>query len=191
MNIEVTLPDWLEEAARDLPRLSSPEERMRTVIEFARTNFQQDTGGPFAAGVFQQDTGQLVAVGVNRVVPTHCSSAHAEVVALSLAQQRLEQFDLGGPGLPRHELVVNWRPCAMCFGAVLWSGVRSLVIAGADHQLEELTGFDEGPIHPQWREELQRRGIDLSEDVLKSEACEVFREFRESGKLVYNGRRGS
>ena len=69
-------------------------------------------------------------------------------------------------------------------------GIRSLVIAGSDGQLESITGFDEGPIHPQWKEELMARGLDVQEDLLKEEAVEVFKEFRDSGKLVYNGRGG-
>ena len=82
-------------------------------------------------------------------------TAHAEIMALSVAQQRLGTFDLGGPGLPAHQLVVNWRPCAMCYGAVPWSGVRQLVVAGDGPELEQITGFDEGPCHPDWLRELE------------------------------------
>jgi tRNA(Arg) A34 adenosine deaminase TadA len=127
----------------------------------------------------------------NRVVPFHCSSAHAEVIALSLAQKLLGVYDLGQKGLPAHQLVVNARPCAMCFGAVLWSGVRSLVIAGDGPELEEITGFDEGPLHPQWRQELTKRGIELVKDVLYKEAIEVYKEFSNSQEPVYNARRES
>ncbi|MFK7819973.1 MAG: nucleoside deaminase [Planctomycetaceae bacterium] len=189
-DFQISLPDWAVAELQALPaRIDSIEERMAIVIRFSALNIQHDTGGPFAAGVFNEETGELVTVGVNRVVPSNCSSAHAEVVALSLAQKKLQTFDLGGKDLPRHQLVVNWRPCAMCYGAVVWSGVRSLVIAGSDGQLEQITGFDEGPIHPDWMAELQRRGICVTDNVLKDDACNVFRTFRESGKLVYNGRR--
>jgi tRNA(Arg) A34 adenosine deaminase TadA len=129
-------------------------------------------------------------IGVNRVVPLTCSSAHAEVMAISLAQHKLEVYDLGGVGLPAHQIVVNWRPCAMCFGAVLWSGVRSLVIAGDGPELEEITGFDEGPIHPQWRKELQKRGVSLNEDVLRQDAIAAFQEYAASNPFVYNARLG-
>ena len=112
-------------------------------------------------------------------------------MAISLAQRLLGTYDLGAAGLPAHQLVVNWRPCAMCYGAVLWSGVRSLAIAGTGLELEEITGFDEGPMHPAWRGELQRRGIALLEDLLSEEAQEVFREFSASQALVYNARLGS
>lgn len=185
------LPDWAVEELNALPKyLASVEERMAAVIEFSRRNFQRNTGGPFAAGIFERDSGRVVVIGVNRVMPFQCSSAHAEVMAISLAQKLLGVYDLGAPGLPAYQLVVNWRPCAMCFGAVLWSGVRSLVIAGEGPELEEITGFDEGPIHPDWRAELSQRGIEVVEDVLRAEALEAYREFAASQSFVYNARLG-
>lgn len=192
MNFEVSLPDWAVAEMDRLPAaMPTIEERMETVIRFSKLNFEHNTGGPFAAGVFEKESGKLVVIGVNRVVPSNCSSAHAEVVTLSLAQKKLGTFDLGGPGMPAHQLVVNWRPCAMCYGAVVWSGIRSLVIAGSSGELEELTGFDEGPIHPQWEAELANRGIEVTNNVRKELACEVFRAFGESDQLVYNGRLGN
>ncbi len=190
MEFSVTLPGWAQDEIQKLPHLETIEDRMRAVIRFSQLNIEHDTGGPFAAGVFEEESGKLISMGVNRVVPMSCSSAHAEVVALSLAQKSLKSFDLGSVDMPEHQLVVNWRPCAMCYGATVWSGIRALVIAGSDGQLEEITGFDEGPIHPKWKEELIARGISIQDDVLKDEACEVFRLFRDSGKLVYNGRQG-
>lgn len=186
------MPEWAESALDELPEfLPTPEERMAAVIEFSRQNFLRNTGGPFAAGVFERESGRLVVIGVNRVMPHNCSSAHAEIMALSLAQKMLNNYDLGADGMPDHELVVNWRPCAMCFGAVLWSGVRSLVIAGDGPELEEITGFDEGPVSPDWREELSRRGISLTEDVLRDKAIEAYREFAASQNTVYNARQGN
>ncbi len=190
-HVTLTTPDWFRQRVAALPEfVPAPEDRMRLVLEFARTNVEHDTGGPFAAGVFERSTGRLVAMGVNRVAPTRCSSAHAEVMALSLAQKRLETYDLGGQEFPLHELMVNWRPCAMCFGAVLWSGIRHLAIAGSGPELEELTGFDEGPIHPDWKNELLKRGVSVEEGMLRAEALELFRWFRDSGRLVYNARQG-
>lgn len=185
------LPDWALDELQQLPQsLPALETRMAAVLRFARLNTENQTGGPFAAGVFERDSGRLIGIGVNRVVPRNCSSAHAEVIALSLAQQRLGVYDLGGPGLPAHQLVVNWSPCAMCFGAVLWSGVRSLVIAGADPEMMAITGFDEGPMPAEWREELAKRGIELIEGVLREEALADFRTFATSNPVVYNGRQG-
>ena len=164
--------------------------RMDLIIRFSRLNIEAQTGGPFAAGVFETLSGRLVSIGVNRVVHHNCSSAHAEVMALSLAQKELKNFDLGAHEMPEHQLVVNWCPCAMCYGALVWSGVRSLVIAGSGPELEEITGFDEGPIHPDWIGQLERRGISVTNGVSKKEAVQVFEQFRDSGEPVYNGRQG-
>ena len=187
---ELSLPDWARESLAATPALLDDEARMRWVIELARTNFERDTGGPFAAAVFEEQTGRVVSIGVNRVVPMSCSSAHAEVMALSLAQQALGGHDLGGPGQPAHQIVVNWAPCAMCCGAICWSGVRNVVIAGSGPEMEALTGFDEGPIHPSWPDELRRRGIAVRDGLLRGESLEAFRQFATSGRPVYNARKG-
>jgi tRNA(Arg) A34 adenosine deaminase TadA len=86
--------------------------------------------------------------------------------------------------------VVNWRPCAMCYGAVIWSGIRSLAIAGSGPDLEQITGFDEGPVPADWAGELQRRGIEVIDGLLRNEARRVFEAFRAGGNFVYNGRQG-
>ena len=191
MDFTLSLPDWAVAEMAKLPQvMPTLEERMAAVIRFSQLNFENGTGGPFAAGVFERDSGKMVVIGVNRVVPSHCSSAHAEVMTLSVAQKMLGTHDLGGPGMPAYQLVVNWLPCAMCFGAVSWSGVRSLVIAGSGPELEEITGFDEGPIHPEWDKELEKRGIELVNNVLRDEAIAVYKAFAASGSLVYNGRSG-
>ncbi len=189
MVVEISLPDWL--SAETLPtHIESIEDRMRFVIALSRRNFENATGGPFAAAVFEEATGKLVAAGVNRVMPCHCSSAHAEVTTLSFAQKRLGTHDLGGTGMPAHQIVVNWRPCTMCMGAVIWSGATSLVIAGSDDSVERITGFDEGPMPHDWQGELEKRGIRVTDNVLYDEAVAVFHAFAASGAVVYNGRGG-
>ncbi len=192
MKFEVGLPEWAILENQKLPeRLLSLDDRMAAVIRFAELNFKHETGGPFAAGVFEKESGKCVVIGVNRVVPTNVSSAHAEIVTLSVAQQILQTFDLGGPGMPEHQLVVNGRPCAMCFGSIPWSGVRSVAIGASGEQIEAIAGFDEGPIHPQWQAELQKRGIEVIEDILNKEAVGVFQQFRDSDQPIYNGRSGT
>ncbi|MDC0284774.1 nucleoside deaminase [Mariniblastus sp.] len=191
MSFEVSLPQWAVEENQLLPEcIPDVEQRMREVIRFAELNFDKKTGGPFAAGIFEKNSGKVVGIGVNRVVPANNSSAHAEIVAISLAQTKLATFDLGGPGMPDFQIVVNGRPCAMCCGALPWSGVRSLVIGASGERIESLTGFDEGAVHPNWQRELEARGIEVIENVLAKGAEVVFQRFRDSDEPVYNGRSG-
>jgi len=191
MNFEVSLPQWAIEENQLLPKfIPECEQRMRTVIRFAEINLDKKTGGPFAAGIFEKNSGEVIGIGVNRVVPSNNSSAHAEIVAISLAQKKLSTFDLGGPEMPDYQIVVNGRPCAMCCGALPWSGVRSLVIGASGERIESLTGFDEGAVHPNWQQELESRGIEVIENVLSEEAEVVFQRFRDRNEPVYNGRSG-
>lgn len=180
------LPDFLADAnARELV-LPRSEDRMRFVLELARENIAAG-GGPFAAAVFEYASGRLVAAGVNRVVSSGYSCAHAEVVALTLAQRRLGHYDLGAAPFPPCELVSSAEPCLMCLGAVLWSGVRVLSF-GARGEDVAAQGFDEGPKPADWVGELRRRGIEVHPDVLRDEACEVLRAYQAAGGPIYNAR---
>ena len=186
-NFTVDQPSWLLDETSFDEEFETIESRMALVIRLSELNVERRTGGPFAAGVFETETGRLISVGVNQVLSSCVSSAHAEVCALSLAQKRLKTFDLGSDNLVDHQLVVNWCPCVMCYGAIIWSGVTS-VVTNVGPEMEEITGFDEGPLHPMWREELSSRGIELQENVMWSEALKVFEKYRDSGAPVYNAR---
>lgn len=163
---------------------------MRFVIQLTLTNVTAKTGGPFGAAVFESQTGRLIAVGVNIVEPTNCSLAHAEVVALANAHRTLKQFDLGAPGLPKLELITSCEPCAMCYGAVLWSGVRKVVCAARASDATAI-GFDEAPKPRNWVATLKCRGISVVRDIYRSEAIAVFQRYQQTGGRVYNARKGS
>ena len=185
---DVSLADWLVAELPALPRvLTSPEDRVRLVNSLADRNWREGNGGPFAAVVVDAASGEIVSVGVNVVLSSGLSSQHAEVTALGLAQTALGSWDLSD-----HrdlELVVNWRPCAMCFGAVIWSGVRSVLLSGTGPECEALTGFDEGPLDEGWVAQLAERGIRVREGVLREEAVAVFERFGASDAVVYNAGR--
>jgi tRNA(Arg) A34 adenosine deaminase TadA len=189
----VNLPHWIGEELHGVPDIIPDRaERMALVHRLADRNWREGNGGPFAALVAETDTGRIVSVGVNVVLGSGISSAHAEVTALGTAQARVGSWDLGAEGLSPHELVVNWRPCVQCYGATMWSGVRTLVIAGSGPELEEISTFDEGPMHEQWHAQFEERGIAVVTDVLRDEAIEVFREYRAAvdadSVVVYNAR---
>jgi tRNA(Arg) A34 adenosine deaminase TadA len=187
--VNAQLPDWLvAELHTYNTRLPTAEERVRLTHKLAARNYKEGNGGPFAALVADPATGELVSVGVNVVLSSGLSSVHAEVMALSLAQARLGTWDLGSAGGRELELVVNWRPCTMCYGALIWSGVKHLLIAGDGPECEALTGFDEGPMPADWRAALEGRGIRVTSGVLREEAIAVFAEYGRSGALVYNAR---
>ncbi|SRR6266704_1553906 len=187
--LHIEMPGWLGDLAEQNIVIEAAAERMAFVIDLARSNVVGGNGGPFAAAVFEAAGGRLVAAAVNCVVACRCAIAHAEVLALALAQQRLGGFDLGACGLPAHELVASCEPCLMCQGAALWSGVRRVVYGARDEDVRRI-GFDEGPKHSAWRSELSARGIEVVGDVLRDEAVAVLREYAAAGGHIYNARQG-
>ena len=167
-------------------RFDSAEERMRLAIELSRQNVVRGSGGPFGAAIFERDTGVLVGVGVNSVTRLNNCALHGEMVAFMMAQARLGTFTLGAPGMPAHELVTSCEPCAMCLGAILWSGV-SRVVMGASRQDATALAFEEGPVFAESYQYLEDRGIEIVREVLRAEARAVLELYRSSGGAIYNG----
>jgi len=188
--IALELPEWVAPfIAGHEPAFDSAEARMRLAIELARRNTMHGTGGPFGAAVFETDSSRLVSVGVNLVEAANCSILHAEMVAITLAQQAIGSYDLGGEGRLSHELVTSTEPCAMCLGAIPWSGVRR-VVCGATGEDACAIGFDEGAKPIDWVGELHKRGITVVRGVLRPEAQAVLREYARRGGTIYNASGG-
>lgn len=156
---------------------------MTAVIALAEENVRRG-GGPFGAAVFDCASGRCVAVGVNRVVTGRCSHLHAEMVVLARAQQALGTHDLATAG--RFVLFTSVEPCAMCLGAVVWSGVARLVCGATGADAEDV-GFDEGPKHADWPGALMQRGIRVRRQLLRPRARAVLRAYAAAGGLIYNG----
>ena len=178
------LPAWVRPFLDNWQEpLATISQRMALAIALSEENVRQDTGGPFGAVVVREDTGELVSVGINLVTTTGLSMAHAEIVALTLAQSALGDWNLSRFGAL--QLVTTCEPCAMCFGAVPWSGVKSLV-CGARKKDAEAAGFDEGDKPDHWVRSLQRRGIVVQCSVLRAEAAAVLEHYGDSGGAIYN-----
>ncbi len=92
-------------------------------------------GGPFAAMVIRD--GAVVATGVNAVTTTNDPTAHAEVVAIRAACQRIADFRLTGC-----LLVTSCEPCPLCVAAALWARVQRVIYAADRHDAAR-GGFDD------------------------------------------------
>ncbi|NTW69860.1 MAG: nucleoside deaminase [Chlorobiaceae bacterium] len=183
---ELLLPPWTGEYSEfDSCSLHSDHDRMQFTIELARKNIMHKTGGPFGAAVFERNSGNLASIGVNLVLRSGCSHNHAEMVAIAIAQHRLNSYTLYRSGYPQYELVTSCEPCAMCFGAIIWSGITRLV-CGASSADATAAGFDEGPKPANWIEELEKRGIEVVTGVSRNDAKMVFQHYLDSCGVIYN-----
>ncbi|HEY4103829.1 MAG TPA: nucleoside deaminase [Polyangiaceae bacterium] len=181
--LTLEIPSWLDEIAHDFPTLLGDDEaRMALVIRLSAENVARG-GGPFGAAVFLEQ--RLLAVGVNLVLASGFSLAHAEIIALLRAQVEL------GKGatlaLPPLTLYASAEPCCQCFGALVWAGVRRLV-CGATTTDVEAAGFDEGPKPERWVDLLEQRGVSVVEGMQRSDAVSVLRDYVAQGGVIYGKR---
>ena len=100
----------------------SPEDFMRKAIELARTGMEQNEGGPFGALIVRD--GLIIAMGNNKVTSTNDPTAHAEIVAIREACERLNTFQLNDC-----EIFTSCEPCPMCLGAIYWARPKKVKIS--------------------------------------------------------------
>jgi tRNA(Arg) A34 adenosine deaminase TadA len=86
--VHLALPSWVLRVADTSRVYEGDETKVRLAIDLSRRNVEARSGGPFGAVVFGPDD-RIVAAGVNCVLSSSSSLAHAETMALTLAQQRL------------------------------------------------------------------------------------------------------
>lgn len=82
---------------------------------------------PVGAVIVSQDTGELLASAGNEIVALRDPTAHAEILAIRRAAQKM-----GNERLVACTLFVTLEPCAMCVGAIAMARVPRLVFAALD-----------------------------------------------------------
>lgn len=97
---------------------------MREALELAR---QAEALGEVPVGAVVVKDGEIVGRGFNAPISRHDPSAHAEMMALRDAAQRL-----GNYRLPGCELFVTLEPCAMCSGAIFHARIARVVFGARD-----------------------------------------------------------
>jgi tRNA(Arg) A34 adenosine deaminase TadA len=185
-SLEIALPAWLrQELARAAAPEATDEARMAFVLGLVEAGLRRRDGGPFAAAVFDGEAREPLAAAVNLVLSAGTAVAHAELLALALAQQRLGSASLAEAGV-RAVLVTSTEPCAMCLGACLWSGIGRVVCSARGEDAEAI-GFDEGAKPADLEAALAARGILLRRDVLHQRGQGVLRAYRDAGGPIYGG----
>lgn len=180
--IHIDGPAWLGATTPPALAPGADDDRMAWVLDVLDRQVAEHTGGPFAAAVFSDLTGEVLGVAVNRVEPSAACIAHAELLALAQAGQAIGSYTLAG-----HDavLVTSTEPCAMCLGAVAWSGVARVVCAATEADARDV-GFDEGDKPAHWRDALVARGIAVAVGVHRARAAAAMRRYVEQGGVVYN-----
>jgi len=101
---------------------------MRIALDCAQA--AADAGeAPIGAVVIDPATGEVIAKAGNAPIGRHDPTAHAEILALREAGQKLGNYRLTGL-----TLVVTLEPCAMCAGAISHARIGRLVFGATDEK---------------------------------------------------------
>ena len=153
------------------------EQMMREAIRLALENVELGRGGPFGA-VLVKD-GEIIGAGTNRVVADNDPTAHAEVIAIRAACQRLDTFQLDDC-----ELYVTCEPCPMCLCAAYWARIPALYYACTRSDAQHY-GFDDERFYREMCRGPHEREIRTTQ-MLRDEALRVFRLWEEDpDKMPY------
>ena len=148
---------------------------MQRAVELSRENVLSHAGGPFGAVIVKD--GVIIAEGVNRVTATHDPTAHAEVVAIRAACEKLGTMHLDGC-----VIYSSCEPCPMCLGAIYWAHIKTIYCANSRADAAAI-GFDDSLIYNEIALHPEKRSIPMHAIVSPS-AKDVFKLWMESNKKI-------
>ena len=138
---------------------------MRHALELAQHARDAENEVPVGAVLVQDDA--VVGLGWNRNITLHDPTAHAEIMALRAAGERLANHRITGA-----TLYVTLEPCAMCAMALVHARVARVVYAATDPK----TGAA-GSVFDTLVSERHNHRVQVQGGLLADEAGAMLREF--------------
>lgn len=150
---------------------------MQHAIRLSAERMRANLGGPFGAVIVRD--GEVIAEGFNLVTSENDPTAHAEVVAIRRACEKLGTFSLEGC-----EIYTSCEPCPMCLSAIYWARLEAIYFANTREDAADI-GFDDDFLYREIPKELNERTVPTKQIVL-DEARSVFEEWRvKPDKIMY------
>ena len=149
---------------------------MERAKKCAQEGVKRNEGGPFGAVIIDK-AGNIVAEGNNMVLAKNDPTAHAEIMAIRKACEKLGTYDLS-----EYILYTSCEPCPMCLSAIIWANIKQ-VYYGATKEDAGNIGFRDDMIY----DYLKGTGTKLLnlENMDREECFEVFKEYKEDNRTIY------
>ena len=149
---------------------------MKRAIVLSIQNIK-DNGGPFGCVIVKDNN--IIAEGVNRVTFNNDPTAHAEIVAIRNACNKLNTFNLEGC-----ELYSSCEPCPMCLSAIYWSHIDKVYYGNSRDDAAKIQ-FDDKFIYDELSLKMTERKIPISQ-ISRDEAIKAFNLWEnEENKIKY------
>jgi len=168
-SLSITLTAFVEQNMKNL--------FMTRAIELSIENARSGRGGPFGAVVVKDN--KVIAEGANQVTASNDPTAHAEVLAIRQACEKVGYFELKDC-----ELYTSCEPCPMCLGAIYWARLDRVYFAGLAADASRV-GFDDSAIYYEIARPHAQRTIPMIQ-MMREDALAAFRAWEEkSDKIPY------
>lgn len=149
---------------------------MDDVVKLSIENVENN-GGPFSAAIVKD--GKIIATGANRVTATHDPTAHAEVMAIRNACEKLNTYDLSDCAI-----YSSCEPCPMCLGAIYWARIPVLYYGNTKTDAKNIN-FDDSFIYDELAKSPEHRTLKMVR-VKDSGAIKAFELWEEKDdKTLY------
>ena len=149
---------------------------MLRAIELSMISLKED-GGPFGCVIVKNN--EIISEGFNEVTNKNDPTAHAEIVAIRSACNKLNTFNLKGT-----QMFTSCEPCPMCLSAIYWSHIDKIYY-GNNRKDAAKIGFDDSYIYDELLLDLNKRKIPL-EQINEKEAIKAFEEWEaKTDKTTY------
>tara|TARA_B110000263_G_C15002471_1_gene371185 strand:+ start:73 stop:543 length:471 start_codon:yes stop_codon:yes gene_type:complete len=145
--------------------MTSGNNFMLRAIELS-INSAHNAGGPFGCVIVKNN--KIIAEGSNKVTLSNDPTAHAEIVAIREACQKLNVFNLSGC-----DLYASCEPCPMCLSAIYWSHIDSIFYANTRDDAKKIN-FDDSLIYSEFSKKIEDRKIPIKQ-MLRDEALQAFK----------------
>ena len=150
---------------------------MRLAIAKAQEGIKKGQS-PFGACIVKKD--KVIACGHNLVWKSTNITAHAEIVAITLACKSLRKIDLSGC-----TIYSTCEPCPMCFSACHWARVSRIVFGCAIKDAMNF-GFNEMAVSNLRLKKLIKSKIKITSRLALKENIALFKFWQKQTKaLVY------
>ena len=140
------------------------EDYMRLALEEAEKAYQENEV-PIGAIIVRD--GEILGKGHNEKEQRRDATAHAEILALKDAMEKVGAWRLTGASI-----YVTIEPCVMCVGALIQARVKSLIFGAADPKFGGVVSLHKLADDPR-----HNHRIDYTSGVLEKEARELMQGF--------------
>jgi len=146
--------------------IETDKKYMRKALSLAKEAYSEDEV-PIGSVIVNNKNGQIISEGYNQVEKLKDATAHAEIIAITSAENHIENWRLSDC-----TLYVTIEPCMMCSGAIALSRLSRIVYGAKDPRM----GFLESRYNIKEDYQLYK-DIEIVSGILEEECSTIMKKF--------------